>query len=211
MIIEHIILNNTFLLSADRCVFWQEKKILILSDLHLGKAGHFRKAGIPIPQTVLKVVTQIQLFKPERIIIVGDLFHSKSNKEHELFLKWRNDFSYLPIELVKGNHDILQPVWYRAAGITIHSHKLTIDDFSFTHDNTECDFIENTYTFCGHIHPGILLKGVGRQSIQLPCFYFAANYAVLPAFGRFTGTARIAPKPSDHIFVIIKNELVKIQ
>ena len=31
----HTILNNTFWLSADRCIFWEEQQTLILSDLHV--------------------------------------------------------------------------------------------------------------------------------------------------------------------------------
>ena len=115
-LVPHTILNNTFLLSPERCIFWEDKKTLILSDLHLGKTGHFRKSGIAIPQGVFKedmqrLVTQLQIFKPQQVIIIGDMFHSESNKEHDLFLKWRQDFSALPIHLVKGNHDILKEEW----------------------------------------------------------------------------------------------------
>jgi len=70
--IPHTILNNTFLLSADRCIFWEDKKTLILSDLHLGKTGHFRKSGIAIPQAVFKedmqrLVTLLQIFNPAHV------------------------------------------------------------------------------------------------------------------------------------------------
>ena len=41
-------------LSADRCIFWEEEKALIVSDLHFGKTGHFRKSGIAIPPSVYK-------------------------------------------------------------------------------------------------------------------------------------------------------------
>jgi DNA ligase-associated metallophosphoesterase len=215
-IIEHTVLDNIFLLSAERCIFWQEEKALILSDLHLGKSGHFRKAGIAIPQAVFREDMQrlfslIQSFKPAKIIVVGDLFHSHNNKEHDLFLKWRNDFIDLPIELVKGNHDILKPEWYAEASIIIHPNELTIGDFSFTHDNAGCASVNSKYTFCGHIHPGIIINGLGRQSLKFPCFYFSEGYAVLPAFGRFTGTHRIEPKELDNVFAIVKNDIVKIQ
>ena len=52
--LPHRIFENTFLLSANKTIFWEEEKILILSDLHLGKSGHFRKAGIAIPQNILQ-------------------------------------------------------------------------------------------------------------------------------------------------------------
>ena len=52
--LSHNIFNQTFLLSAQRTVFWEEEKTLILSDLHLGKSGHFRKSGIAIPQNTVR-------------------------------------------------------------------------------------------------------------------------------------------------------------
>ena len=98
-VVPHTILNNQFLLSADRCMYWEEKKTLIVSDLHLGKTGHFRKSGIAVPQSVFKedmqrFVALFQFFKPETLIVIGDMFHSGANKEHDLFLKWRQDFQH---------------------------------------------------------------------------------------------------------------------
>ena len=39
-------------LSPQRSIFWEEEKALIVSDLHFGKTGHFRKSGIAVPQSV---------------------------------------------------------------------------------------------------------------------------------------------------------------
>src|ERR1700737_569509 len=109
---HHKILGNTFWLSAGRCVFWEEKKALIVSDLHIGKAAHFRKSGIPVSQRIYtedlqRLLTSLLFFKVAQLIIVGDLSHSGSNNELELFHKWRMDFPDLEIHLIKGNHDIL--------------------------------------------------------------------------------------------------------
>jgi metallophosphoesterase superfamily enzyme len=59
------------------------------------------------------------------------------------------------------------------------------------------------YYFSGHIHPGIRIRGMGRQHLQFPCFYFGGGYAVLPAFGRWTGTVSIDPAPEDNVFAIL--------
>ncbi|MEO6229694.1 MAG: ligase-associated DNA damage response endonuclease PdeM [Ferruginibacter sp.] len=216
-IIEHILLKNTFLLSAERCIFWQEKKILILSDLHLGKTGHFRKAGIAVPQAIFKedlqrLITQIQIFKPDQVLVIGDMFHSVTNKEHDLFFKWRKDFHQLSFHLVKGNHDILPESWYNDAAIEVSNCETSIDNFSFVHDFADCEITENGYIFSGHIHPGISIHGPGKQSLRFPCFYFGKQYAVLPAFSRFTGTQGIKPKAGETVYALIapntlKNEL----
>ncbi|MEP7141618.1 MAG: ligase-associated DNA damage response endonuclease PdeM [Ferruginibacter sp.] len=213
-IIPHILSGNTFLLSSDRCIFWQEQKTLILSDLHLGKTGHFRKSGIAVPQAIFKedmqrLVTQIQLYKPEQLIVIGDMFHSHDNQEHHFFLKWRNDFPRLAIHLVKGNHDILKASWYQAAGITIHNCELTVGDFVFVHDFTDCTLPVGGYIFSGHIHPGISIRGIANQSLHFPCFYFGAQYAVLPAFSRFTGTHPIKPKRGESVYALLPPDHLK--
>jgi len=52
--IKHTINQNDFILNSNRTVFWEQEKILILSDLHLGKTGHFRKSGIGVPAAIMK-------------------------------------------------------------------------------------------------------------------------------------------------------------
>ena len=213
-ILEHTILDNSFLVSAERCIFWQNKRTLILSDLHLGKTGHFRKAGIAVPQGVFKedmqrLVTQIQYFKPDHVIVIGDMFHSHGNSEHDFFLKWRRDFAQLSIHLVKGNHDILKENWYQSAGIDISKCELLVGDFAFVHDFTDCTIPDNGYIFSGHIHPGISLNGAGRQSLRFPCFYFGYSYAVLPAFSRFTGTYAIKPKVGETVYALVGSNGLK--
>ncbi|CAN5883038.1 ligase-associated DNA damage response endonuclease PdeM [soil metagenome] len=213
--LNYHLLNNNFLLTGGRSIFWEEEKTLILSDLHLGKAGHFRKSGIGIPQTIFKedmqrLVSQIQYFKPMNILVVGDLFHSTENKEHDLFLKWRKDLHGLSIQLVKGNHDILQESWYTKAGIDVFQEELIIGDFLFTHDISSCKKEHGKYCFSGHIHPGIVLNGAGKQSLRLPCFYFGKEHAILPAFGKFTGTYAVKPGQGDSVFVIVEGKLMKL-
>src|SRR3984885_3102809 len=218
-------------LSADRSIFWEEERSLIVSDLHFGKTGHFRKSGIGVPQSVYRedlqrLLAQLQYFQPRQLLVVGDLFHSRENKELDLFQKWRNDLPDLVIRLIRGNHDILQEEWFRDAGIEVIPEQLEIGSFLFVHDietvvgsqdvtqesgdEGQSDQGEKgrsaLYAFSGHIHPGIRINGMGRQSLHLPCFYFGASYAVLPAFSRFTGTVSIAPGRNDNVFAILNSD-----
>jgi DNA ligase-associated metallophosphoesterase len=216
---KFILEKQTLWLSAERCIFWEDQKTLILSDTHFGKSGHFRKAGIGVPQNVYKEDLQrlfslIQYFNPATLLIVGDLFHSHANKEIELFIKWRNDVPNLSVQLVKGNHDILASKHYKNAGITTTDGKLSIDNFCFTHDiMISCDNESKIeYTFSGHIHPGVSIHGAGRQSIYLPCFYFGKRYAVLPAFSKFTGLSKIkSESDNDRFFAIVKDQIIKVK
>lgn len=210
--------QQTLWLSSDRCIYWEEQQSLIISDLHFGKTGHFRKSGIAVPQNIYKedlqrLVSQLQFYKPQQLVIVGDMFHSVANKELDFFKKWRYDFSHLHIELVKGNHDILKNEWYSDANISVTSHHLNIASFCFVHDISHaCEPSANiNYYFSGHIHPCILLRGLAKQTLSLPCYYFSDKFAVLPAFSKFTGGASIEPKSSDNVFAIIPANPLKGQ
>jgi DNA ligase-associated metallophosphoesterase len=205
-------------LSPHRCIYWEEEKTLIVSDLHFGKTGHFRKSGIAVPQNVYKedlqcLVAQLQYFQPKQLIVVGDMFHSRENKELELFRKWRHDFSGLHIHLVKGNHDILHDTWYKQLGIHITQDELQINGFSFRHDlETQTEQPANkSYLFSGHIHPGVRIRGAAKQSLSFPCFYFASDFCVLPAFSRFTGIAIVQPANHEKVFAIVNNHIVQLQ
>ncbi len=210
--------NNHFWLSAERIIYWEEQKAVIASDLHFGKTGHFRKHGIAVPQNVFKedlqrLLAQLTFFKAEQLLVVGDMFHSVANKELDLFLRWRNDLSQLHINLIKGNHDILKQPWYEAASITTHESQLIIDGIGFQHDSEDnnCEMTNAAYTFCGHLHPGIIISGTSRQHLCFPCFHFGETHAVLPAFSRFTGLAVIKPKKGESVYAIVEKSVVKVK
>lgn len=170
-----------------------------------------------MPQNIFKedlqrLFAQIQFFKPETLLIAGDMFHSHANKEIDLFLKWRNDLGEISVYLIKGNHDVLSNKFYEEANIKIVNKKFQVRNFCFTHDiANECeDEEEKLFTFSGHIHPGIKVSGIGKQSFMLPCFYFSDTYAVLPAFSHFTGLYKLRPKEKDNVFALIENKVIKM-
>jgi DNA ligase-associated metallophosphoesterase len=215
--LSYMIGKEHLIMSAERTLFWENESTLIVTDLHIGKTGHFRKEGIGVPQSVYKddlhrLLAQVLFFKADRLVIVGDLSHSTANKELELFTKWRRDFPLLQVHLVKGNHDILQDKWYKEADITISTESLGLGKFVFVHDilGTVIKKLPGQYIFSGHLHPGITIQGRGRQHLRFPCFYFTRTYCVLPAFSRFTGTYRVDPKEGEKVFAIIEKDVVPL-
>ena len=208
--------QQTLWLSPFRCIFWEEEGILIVSDLHFGKSGHFRKSGIGIPQSIYKndlqkLFSQIQFFNPKILLINGDMFHSSENREIDFFIKWRKDIPDVKFYLVRGNHDILPTTFYEKADIKVFENKLSIGIFCFVHDIASSCHDEKLFTFSGHLHPGIKMNGSANQSLMLPCFYFSKNYAVLPAFSEFTGLAKIRPKEDDCVFALVENQVLRVQ
>ncbi|MEO0570710.1 MAG: ligase-associated DNA damage response endonuclease PdeM [Bacteroidota bacterium] len=202
--------KQSFILHLLGGVFWKEKSLLLISDVHLGKVGHFRKFGAAVPRKVVHknfilLDELVACFQPFHICFLGDLFHSSLNKEWGLFENWVEKTA-AKITLVAGNHDIIAPEKFQDLDIEIFK-ELQLDGFLLTHHPTERDGLFN---FCGHIHPAVRLQGFGRQRIKLPCFFKTNNQMILPAFGEFTGNHTLTPKEEDEIFVVVDGEVLKI-
>ena len=83
--VEISIRRVTLIAHYHRVLFWKDENLLLLSDPHFGKVNHFRKNGIPIPGQLMENNFQrleevIGHFKPKKILILGDLFHSVQNQ-----------------------------------------------------------------------------------------------------------------------------------
>lgn len=193
-------------------IFLVDWKVMVLADLHFGKINHFRKAGIPVPtkandKNYELLVQLLTKWKPERLIFLGDLFHSHYNDEWEVLGQIKRYFKNCTFELVLGNHDVMSELQYERHEIVIHPIDLKVGSLLFTHELIE-NIPPGLYNISGHLHPGVNLRGSGRQSITLPCFYFSKHHGILPAFGSFTGLATINPKKEDRIFVIAEDKII---
>lgn len=197
-------------LLAERALHWPAQKTLIVADLHWGKTAHFRKNGIAIPgasqqQDEIRLAQLIRQYNVERLVIAGDLFHSKGNNEVDSFSHWRTMHTSLHIDLVTGNHDILPAEKYLSWNLNM-ADGLNISPFFISHDVPKtCD------SFCihGHIHPAIRITGKGNQAIRLSCFCEDEGRLILPAFGQFTGKYTLNADDHKHLYVIADTTVMK--
>jgi DNA ligase-associated metallophosphoesterase len=209
--LQVILQGEEMILLPGKALYWPKQKTIIIADLHWGKSAHFRKNGIAIPadtqrQDEKRLSALIKDNYVEQLIIAGDLFHSKANKETDDFIYWRNAHSSLHIGLIGGNHDILPEDKYLSLNIELHSAPYHIAPFMIAHHP-----IENPTQFIihGHIHPAIRISGKGQQSVKLCCFAANKNSLVLPAFGDFTGTHLLNETGYSHIYVVADNKVIQ--
>jgi len=150
----------------------------------------------------------IAAYPPDQIILLGDLFTALSIVNGKCFIPGAIIMQPSKKILVRGNHDILPEQVYKNSGLEIVDC-LKIHPFVFTHEKV---VLEDSH-FCnmsGHIHPGISMTGKGRQTVKLPCFLFSERYVLLPAFGQFTGLAKIRHSKEENIFVIAENKVIHV-
>jgi DNA ligase-associated metallophosphoesterase len=190
-IIEKNILfgGQALVLTNQRAVFWPVQSCLILADMHLGKAAHFRRHGIAIPGTVaerdLKRLEDLMLhYQPECVLLVGDLLHADSNGEVEAFAALTAAFANTEFVLIRGNHDRLPDSRLKQLGLTRVIDKLAIGNIQLMHQPVE---YPTQHIICGHIHPGVRLRLPDKKKVSLPCYSIFGTQLVLPAFSLFTG------------------------
>lgn len=203
--IHHVAGEELYLL-PEKAIYWKRMQMLLLADLHLGKSGHFRKAGIPVSSLVHwhdlnRLSAIIDAWKIKAVCLLGDLFHSNYNREWDQFVQWRSQHQELSIHLIKGNHDILDEQLMLDEQIAFHHTSHLIAPFFLSHDHVSNPG-GNCYQLHGHVHPGVRLHGKGLQSLSLPCFYFGKDSCILPSFGGFTGHTVLRPAPDDTVYII---------
>lgn len=205
--------REILILNKERAIYWEREKMLIISDLHIGKSAHFRKSGIQVPGTVgqtdlQRLTALIYEYTPDILLVTGDMFHNNINSDANAFLEWRKGYSALKVILVKGNHDALKNEDYEALGIEVHTKELLRAPFRFIHDKPK-DFDEY-YNVTGHIHPGVVIYGKARQQLKFPCFYFSTHCLVMPAFSVFTGLKIVKPEQGDRCYAITPGKVVRV-
>jgi uncharacterized protein len=206
--------NLTLHLLPEKVIYVEELGSLLIADPHFGKAAHFRKAGIPVSEKLhigdlMTIQKLIQIYKPEHLYFLGDLFHSDLNiawNDLEIFAEYHPETNF---HLIKGNHDILPALIYRSDIWNVHRESLVLGDMILSHEPMT-DIPLGKINLCGHIHPGISLYGTGRQKLTLPCFFVSPNQIILPAFGRFTGLYTMKCGKNDNAYVIAEKKVIPV-
>ena len=207
---DYTLHEQTLKLNPTKCVLWKDKKTLIISDLHIGKVMHFRRAGYAIPLDSLiknfETLSFILLNNAiETVLFLGDLYHSTENNETQLFWEMIYKFPKLKFILVKGNHDVHNTRHFEKKGLEVYD-QLEWGPFLFTHEPIPEE--GSLYNIAGHIHPAVRLRGKARSFLRLPCFYFKKWQSVLPAFGSFTGSHSITPQKGDQVFAVVNEDKI---
>jgi len=205
--------GSEFTLLPEKALYKHDESLLIIADIHLGKASHFRKSGIPIPANAQAAdyVALEKLFEkvqPEKVYFLGDLFHSTFNGDWHYFAALISRFEQIDFTLIKGNHDLINEALFRELNITVIDK--TIEDATFIYSHAPVSDTDGKVNISGHIHPGIRLSGQARQSLTIPCYYYINNILLLPAFGVLTGLYIMDWDNNADIYAVLSNEVRKI-
>ncbi len=170
-------------------LYWEEQRLLVVSDLHLEKGSSFATRGVLLPPydtlaTLSRLAAVISRHDPKTVIALGDSFHDRSAHER-LSADDRDAVAALQAGRdwiwISGNHDPMLP---RDLGGTV-ADEVSIGPITFRHEPSGAHG-----EIAGHLHPKARVSARGR-SMERRCFASDGLRAVMPAFGAFTGGLNI--------------------
>lgn len=209
--------GETLLLLPERAAAWPAMRTLIVADWHLGKAAVFGSRGLAIPdgdttrdfETLRRLIAR---HAPERLLVLGDLMHAPPRPGDDWpqqLAAWLAGFPGLEFSVVAGNHDRV-PASALPAGLDArirwYDDHLDEGPFRFAHEPEAAD---GRYVLAGHLHPTRRLV-MGADRVRAPAFWFRDHWAVLPAYGGFTGGMNIKPERGDRVFVTGPDAVVEV-
>jgi len=188
----------TLLADLSGALFWDEQRLLVVSDLHLEKGSSFATRGVLLPPydtaaTLARLAAVILRHDPRIVIALGDSFHDRSahqrlsgsDREALVALQARRDWIW-----ISGNHDPALPS--NLGGVV--ATEIAIGQIAFRHEPTGA-----IGEVAGHLHPKARVSSRGR-SVERRCFACDGERAVMPAFGAYTGGLNIRDAAFAKIF-----------
>lgn len=188
---------------------------LVVADAHFGKAATFRARGVPVPHgttddNLRRLDVIIGQAGARAVVFLGDLFHAAEGHAPATLAAmraWRARHRALDLVLVEGNHDLRAGAPPADLGIRVEREPWCVDTLAFCHHPR---FVTAHHAIAGHLHPAVRLYGRADDSVRLPCFWLRQGLSVLPAFGDFTGAARIEREDGDRVIAIAEGRLYEV-
>jgi DNA ligase-associated metallophosphoesterase len=193
-----MVADVTFVADLSGALFWQEQRLLVVSDLHLEKGSSFATRGVLLPPydtvaTLGRLAAVIARHDPRLVIALGDSFHDRTaharltapDREALTAMQARRDWIW-----ISGNHD---PALPRDLGGVVAT-EVAIGPITFRHEPTGA-----IGEIAGHLHPKARVPTRGR-SVERRCFASDGERAVMPAFGAYAGGLSIRDLAFEKVF-----------
>ena len=105
--------NHKFQICKDGVLFWFEKKIAIISDLHLEKGSSYGIDGQFLPphdseESLVRLLNITKKYNIKKIILLGDTFHDKNalrRMSKKVLILLQSFLKKYEVIFVLGNHE----------------------------------------------------------------------------------------------------------
>ena len=209
-----------------KSLYFPERKMLALADLHIGYEEYLNKRGVFLPRMQFKemmkeleeIFSEIEKIDKElkgkklnEIIVVGDLKHELGTISSQ---EWRETKQVLElfkkkakkVILIKGNHDnVLEPIASRKE-LKIKEFYVE-DEICFLHGNkmfSECLDKKIKMLVIGHRHPAVVIADKYKRE-KYKCFlvgnWKGKEVVILPSFFPFIEGSDIMLLGCNKLFI----------
>ncbi len=211
---EILLFDHRLRLLDDKALYLPDEKALLVSDVHLGKAETFQSLGIPISsqmneENLDRLRSLYQQTKPQKLFILGDLFHSRKSLVPEVLIAWDTFLKEISAEttLIVGNHDRRLMSELPPFSMNCSADAVKLGPFLLSHEPERVQ--ESRLNICGHIHPVVKLRS-RTDSLRLPCFFveYDQRRLTLPSFGEFTGGYEVTLTENTCAYVACEGEAI---
>ena len=208
--------GRTLHLLPERAAWLPQAGLLLVADVHFGKAASFRRLGVPVPEGTTEAnLARLdallgRLVDVQKLVFLGDFLHARSGRATatlESLQKWRQRHSALGLTLVRGNHDGHAGDPPSSLGMQVVDEPWVHAGLALCHD-PDTSRPAGPPALAGHLHP-VTRVGRGFDQVRLPCFHARGDgMLVLPAFGEFTGGALVRPRGGETLYLVTGEEVL---
>ena len=202
------VMGETLWLLPEHAVWWPRAAMLMVADVHLGKAAAFRALGQPVPHgttsdNLARLLDLTRRYPARQLVCLGDFLHARAARTAAVLLAlhdWRRALpSRVRCTLVRGNHDAHAGDPPPEAAFSVMAEPWVVAPFALCH---EPGARPEGFAMAGHLHPACVLRGAGGDALRLPCFVVTERELILPAFGAFTGHATVRAGEGTRLFPV---------
>jgi putative SbcD/Mre11-related phosphoesterase len=182
--IPHAEIRPGWWLSADRALYLEMERTLVVADIHWGYAHSHRVAGNLLPLWGNEEIAQrlrrlLHRYRPARMIWLGDSLHTREAADFaERFLA---ELGELEVIVVRGNHD---RAWIRA-----DRAEYRLGRCLFHHGDRPCELAPDEIEIIGHIHPAVSWSDGAGLRLKVPALVQGPRRIILPSFSDWSAGA----------------------
>lgn len=168
----------------DRCIIFDEERVLVIGDLHLGYEKALEDEGMYLPRMNTESIREslnrlIEKYEPKEIVLLGDIKHdfkrAKYEGKEEVRAVVRLIADAAKVVIVKGNHDNYVQNIVADMGIPVVDY-VDIRGYRLEHGHIDSG---KRPVIIGHEHPSVKISGALSGGIKMQCFMYARKEGVL--------------------------------
>ena len=188
----------------DRCIIFDEERVMVIGDLHLGYEKALEDEGMYLPRINTESIREslnrlIEKYEPKEIVLLGDIKHDFKRAKFEGKEEVRSIVSLIrdaaKVTIVKGNHDNYVQNIVADMGIPVVDH-VDIGGYRLEHGHVDSGVRP---VIIGHEHPSVKIIGALSGGLKMQCFMYARKEGVLvlPPFSFLSSGTDFATSSDD--------------